>query len=85
LSDYGISFRPSAEKELGALPVAIRTRIGRAIGELALDPRPRGARQLRVTGEHRIRVGDYRVLYVIDDDAAHVRIVKVGHRRDVYR
>lgn len=53
--------------------------------KLGSDPRPPGTEKLSGQEKYRIRQGDYRVLYAIDDDSATVTIVKVGHRRDVYR
>lgn len=55
-----------------------------AISALAVNPRPRGCRKLSSSEQYRIRVGDYRVLYEIEDDVLRVLVVKVGHRRDVY-
>ena len=57
----------------------------RAIDELAENPRPRNSRKLRGKEGWRIRVGDYRVIYEIDDEAQEVLVLDVGHRRDVYR
>lgn len=83
---YQIRWKRSAAKELKKLPQATLLRILQSVESLATDPRPPGCRKL--TGaEHtyRIRVGDYRVLYTIEDDAVLVEIIRVGHRRDVYR
>lgn len=55
------------------------------VGVLADDPRPPGIQKLRGRDQYRLRIGDYRVLYVIDDDGQIVTIASVGHRRDVYR
>lgn len=55
------------------------------IGALATDPRPRGAQKLSGEEKYRIRQGDVRILYAIDDQEAVVTVVKIGHRRDVYR
>lgn len=60
-------------------------RIDSAILALESDPRPRSCKRLRATDVHRIRVGDYRVLYTIDDDVRVVEVMAIGHRRDVYR
>ena len=57
-----------------------------AIQELALDPRPPGALQLTGgQGEYRIRVGDYRIVYDIQDDELVILVLRIGHRREVYR
>lgn len=74
-----------AQKELAQLPGGSYERVRDAIGALAQDPRPSGC--LKLTGREawRIRVGDYRVIYEIDDHQQVVTILHVGHRRDVYR
>lgn len=72
-------------KDLVGLPKADVARIARRIGRLADDPRPRGAVKLTDQPGYRIRQGDYRILYVIDDELATVRVLAVSHRRDVYR
>ena len=74
-----------AQKELADLPVIIYTRIKAAILTLAADPRPKHASKLVSREGWRMRVGDYRVIYEIDDVGKMVTILHVGHRRDVYR
>ncbi len=64
----------------------MHTRIQRAIDSLANNPRRRGSVRIVGTNDQwRIRVGDYRVLYTVDDEARQVIVLRVGHRRDVYR
>ncbi len=83
---YRIEVKPSAQKELGKLPQAVRKRIAAQIDTLAANPRPRGVKKLAdQQNVYRVRVGDYRVLYTIEDDALLVLIVSIGHRREVYR
>ena len=83
---YKILFTPAADKQLSKLPLNARVVIKRSIDELADNPRPHGVEKLSGGGrEYRIRAGDYRVLYVIRDDVLVVVIIKMGHRRDVYR
>ena len=84
---YGIFIKASAEKEIRRLPRSARERITSAILALRNEPRPSGVRKLKGRDEEgwRIRVGDYRVLYRIDDDQRRVTIFRVGHRREVYR
>ena len=78
--------RPRAEKELAALPRDAQKRIVRAIEALADDPRPAGCVVLRGgEGLLRIRVGMYRVVYLVEDDRLVVLVVRIGHRREVYR
>lgn len=83
---YSIEFRRSAEKELGKLDGRIRARILRTIVTLADDPRPPGVKALTgEAGSWRIRIGDYRVVYEINDTELIVLVVRIAHRSDVYR
>ena len=66
-------------------PAQLHDRISRKLLELEDNPRPHGIQKLHGQDRYRIRIGDYRVLYIIDDRAQTVEIVAVGHRRDVYR
>ena len=76
----------TAEKDLRQLPKTLFERINERVLALREDPRPPGVRKLEGALEGwRIRVGDYRVIYQIDDAAQIVTIVRVRHRRDVYR
>jgi mRNA interferase RelE/StbE len=70
---------------LEGLPIKDRRRIVRRIQSLASDPRPSGCETLTGDDRYRVRQGDYRVVYGVDDVAREVLIVKVGNRRDVYR
>ena len=83
---YQIEIKRPARKALLALPQAYRSRIAEAIESLATDPRRPGTRKL-AGSEHlyRLRTGDYRVIYEIQDERLIVVVVKVGHRREVYR
>jgi mRNA interferase RelE/StbE len=83
---YRIQIAPSAVRQLRKLPASVQERIAGHIEELAIDPRPRGA--IKLQGEddlYRIRVGDYRVIYTIRDDELIVLVLRVGHRREIYR
>ncbi len=83
---YTIEFTTSAARELKALERAIQRRIATHIDSLAANPFPAGSKKLQgEAGLHRIRVGDYRILYRVDGKRVTVLIVKIGHRRDVYR
>ena len=83
---YRIFLERAAERDLRRLSREIHDRIIRAIQGLAADPRPPGCRKLTGTqNDWRIRVGDYRVVYEIDDKAQVVRVNRVRHRREVYR
>jgi mRNA interferase RelE/StbE len=87
VASYKLSIKPSAGKELEAVgSKADRTRIVAKIAALATNPRPHGSEKLAgYDDRYRIRQGNYRVVYEIDDDASHVTIYKIGHRREVYR
>lgn len=84
---YRLVIKPAATKELDAVePKKLRQRLVRAIEELAAVPRPPGCEKLAGgTDLYRIREGDYRAVYVIEDRHRLVRVLKVGHRREVYR
>ena len=84
---YKIAIKPSAVKELDRIGRKDdRGRIVSRISSLAEDPRPPGCEKLSGRSErYRIRQGDYRIVYAIDDAVQSVTIVKIGHRRDVYR
>jgi mRNA interferase RelE/StbE len=82
---YALTFRPAALRALRKLDRQIAERIKAATEALRDDPRPSGAKML--TGSHglwRIRIGDYRVVYTVDDQRRIVRVAAAGHRRDVY-
>jgi mRNA interferase RelE/StbE len=84
---YSVEIRRSAVEELeGVEPHAVRAKIVRRIRSLAAEPRPHGAEKLAAgRAAYRLRQGDHRIVYEIDDDAKRVTIVKIGHRREVYR
>ena len=82
---YEVRIIRTAEKEMDKLPKAIHPHISRRILSLEDNPRPRGAKKLSGREEYRLRVGDYRVLYTIDDKGCVVTVFAVGHRREVYR
>ncbi len=85
MSRYEIVVSKSAAKELSRLAKSVNNRIIRAILKLQQEPRPQGARKLRGSAATwRIRIGDYRVVYVIDDALRQIDIRKIGHRKDVY-
>jgi mRNA interferase RelE/StbE len=83
---YRVFLLRAAERDLRRLPVRLHDRIINAIQELADQPRPSGCRKLSGSDhDWRIRVGDYRIVYEIDDAALEVRVNRVRHRREVYR
>ncbi|MFN0061391.1 MAG: type II toxin-antitoxin system RelE family toxin [Myxococcaceae bacterium] len=86
MKKYVIEVSRTAEKQLGALGKVDRERVIRHIRNLAENPRPSGCRQLSGYSDvFRIRVGDYRIIYTIEDRTVTVAILKIGHRREVYR
>jgi mRNA interferase RelE/StbE len=83
---YSISYVPSAAKVIRKLDKPTARRLLDVIGALAIDPRPSGCIQLKGgDGELRIRVGDYRIVYDVQDDELVVLVLRIGHRREVYR
>jgi mRNA interferase RelE/StbE len=82
--EYTVLILPSAQKQLSKLPSTIATRIEDKLLELEHDPRPPGCKKLRGRDAWRIRIGDYRAIYEIDDGRLVVTVVAVGHRREVY-
>ncbi len=83
---YRIEVKPSAADALAKIPQPNRRRIARKIDRLADNPRPRGARALEGRlSLYRIRIGDYRVIYQIQEAALLVLVVRIGSRGDVYR
>ena len=85
MASYRIVFKQSVVKDLCSIPKKDVQRILRRIEGLADEARPVGVEQLSGDEKYRMRQGNYRILYAIDDDVITVTIVKVGHRRDVYR
>jgi len=83
--NYRIDLVRSAERERHALPVAIRQRVVTRLLRLSDEPHPRGSRELSQGPGWRLRVGDYRVLYTVDDTEHVITVYSIGHRRDVYR
>ena len=82
---YNILIKPSAAKELETIPDKDRRRIVYRIQGLAQDPRPAGCEKLSNQNRYRIRQGNYRILYLIDDDKVIVVVVRVAKRSRVYR
>ncbi len=83
--EYKITIKPSALKELEKIPKKITRQIVNKILSLAKNPCPIGTKKLSGDEKYRIRQGDYRIVYRIDEISLLVEIVKIGHRREVYR
>jgi len=84
VSEYRIELRPAAIRALRKLDPPIRRRVQGAIALLAQNPRPPAARPLKGRPALRVRVGDYRVIYTVQDDVLLIVVITLGHRRDVY-
>jgi mRNA interferase RelE/StbE len=82
---YQVVLVRSAERELPSLPTDVSRRVTAALQRLNQEPRPRGARRLSQGPGWRLRVGDYRILYTIDEAVRVVTVYAIGHRREVYR
>jgi mRNA interferase RelE/StbE len=83
---YQVEITSRAAKQLKKLPEDIKLRIEEKIQELAENPRPDGVVKLEDSEDtYRVRVGKYRILYEVKDNLLIVKVVKVGHRRDVYK
>jgi mRNA interferase RelE/StbE len=85
VANYRLLIKRSAAKELEALPLKDRRRTVPRIEGLATTPRPSGAEKLSGEEKYRVRQGDYRILFTIDDAERVVMIVRIGQRGDVYR
>lgn len=86
MHSYRVALVASAEKELQQLPQREISRIVPRLEQLASNPRPAGCKKLKGgEKEWRVRVGNYRVVYTIDDEAKSVEVTRIAHRRDVYR
>ena len=85
MASYRLLIKPSAAKELEAIPKKDRRRLATRIEELSENPRPPGCEKLSGHNLFRIRQGNYRVLYSVEDRDLVILVIRVGHRRDVYR
>jgi mRNA interferase RelE/StbE len=82
---YEVRLHPAAERAYRRLHGRLRDRIRAAIDGLEVDPRPPGAVKLAGRDDYRIRVGDHRVVYAVDDEERLVIVARIAHRREVYR
>lgn len=85
MASYRLLVKPSAAKELEVVPRKDRRRLAMRMRDLAEQPRPPGTEKLSGHDLYRIRQGNYRILYEIVDHDLTVTVIKIGHRRDVYR
>ena len=85
MAKYKIFFKKSVEKDFRSIPKNDLKKILDRIEALADDPRPQGCEKLTGQKKYRLRQGRYRILYSIQDDELTIWLVKVGHRKDIYR
>lgn len=85
MAEYKVYFKESVQKDFSAIPKKDLQKILRRIATLAEDPRPKGHEKLTGQERYRIRQGSYRIVYSIQDKELTVWVVKVGHRKDIYR
>ena len=82
---YNLEITSSAQRQFKKLPKTLQDQIIPKILLLELHPRPIGIKKLQSFDYYRIRIGDYRIIYSIDDKSHIVKVLDIGHRKDVYR
>ena len=82
---YTLEITSSAQRQFKKLPQTLRDRIIPKILSLETNPRPVGVKKLQTFDYYRMRIGDYRVIYSIDDKSHLIKILDLGHRKDIYR
>ena len=82
---YDIEIRRQAQRSLDKLPVKDFDRVVEDIKQLSETPRPKGVEKIKNTGLWRIRQGDYRIVYSISDSEQLITVLRIGHRREIYR
>ena len=85
MAAYRLFFKESVQKDLAGIPKKDLRKILGSIKSLAADPRPPGYEKLTGQDRYRLRQGRYRIVYAVQDEERTVTIVKVGHRKDIYR
>ena len=85
MADYKVVLTKTAQKQLDKLPDQIADTLLEAINRLANEPRPEGCKKLKGRSGYRIRKGDYRIIYDIQNDVLTIEIVAIGHRRQIYQ
>jgi mRNA interferase RelE/StbE len=85
MEKYNVIFTKSSVKELGDISQKDAQRILKRVSQLSANPRPAGFEKLSASPLYRIRQGDYRIIYFINDSNRIVDIIKIGHRREIYR
>jgi mRNA interferase RelE/StbE len=83
---YRVRTSPDADKQLAKLDGSVRIRVAQRIDQLAENPRPQGCKKLKGDDNlWRVRAGDYRIVFSIHDDLLLVLVIRIAHRREVYR
>ncbi|GAI05892.1 unnamed protein product [marine sediment metagenome] len=82
---YRLRITETARREFRRLPAHTRERVRHTIEAMADDPRPHGCKKLRAVDAYRVRVGDYRVIYDVDDALQIIMVLRIKHRREAYR
>lgn len=85
MPNYRVDIVPKAEKEFLKLPETVQRSLAKKLLSLEIDPRPSGSKKLKETDYYRIRAGAYRVICAISDADKAVKVLSIGHRRDIYR
>ena len=85
MAAYSLFFKDSVQRDFDGLPKKDLRKLLSRIKALEVDPRPQGCEKLTGQDRYRLRQGRYRILYSIEDDIRAVTVVKVGHRKDIYR
>jgi mRNA interferase RelE/StbE len=85
MAAYSLFFKESVQKDLDGIPKKDLRKILSRVKSLAGDPRPQGCEKLTGQDRYRLRQGRYRIVYAVQDEERAVTIVKVGHRKDIYR
>ena len=85
MAAYSLFFKDSVQKDFDGIPKKDLRKILSRIKVLEIDPRPQGCEKLTGEDRYRLRQGQFRILYSVEDDKRTVTVVKVGHRKDIYR
>ena len=85
MAAYSIFFKDSVQKDFDGIPKKDLRKILSRIKVLQVDPRPQGCEKFTGEDRYRLRQGRYRILYFVEDDKRTITVVKVGHRKDIYR
>ena len=85
MAKYKVTIIPSAQKEITKLPKHVQNKVLKAIISLSENPRPHGCKKLVGTDSWRFRIGEYRIVYSIEDNVLLIEVIRIAHRKEVYR